>query len=222
MKTGQTVRAAVAGLMVVGLVAAVPAAGVHAAGAKAVPAMANRSSIIVQSDFSKGAGPWPLNQHTNISGGMYNVSASPNHYAQYHPAKPGRLGDGAIAAVMRLGGVGLAGVMGRFHATASNAWSMYVCWISTASTFGCFKDVNDNFTTIIKTQHSASIKANGVNTVILSMVGPDVLFRINGKDVAHYTDKGAVLPAGNWGIFVDSPTNTPVKAHYGAIAIVKA
>lgn len=207
-----------AGLLLAGLVVAAPAVGVKTAHAQANV----NSTLVLKTTFDDNKpGPWPVNQHITVSGGRYNVSVTPGHYSQYHPDKPAKLGDGAIAAMVQLSGSGAAGIMGHFRATPDDKWSMYACFITNKGMFGCVKDVNDSFTPIAKMQHSSAIKVGANNLVVLSFYGGHVLLQINGHDVATYVDKNP-LPAGNWGVFGDNDSKAPFTAHYDAIAIVKA
>lgn len=177
----------------------------------------------MHSTFTDGPGPWPVSTLATVAHGEYNVRVSIGYYAQYYPRVPRRFGDGAIAAIVWLSGKGRGGLMARFHVTSDNKWSMYACWISNKGTFGCLKDVNDTRRALIKETRSAAINRNSTNTIVLTMIGNQLVFRINSQNVATYTDTTHyVLPPGRWGVYGDNNTPNPFTTHYDTIAIDKA
>ena len=178
------------------------------------------ATVILHSTFDADPGAWPITKRAHVAHGYYNIAVETEHYAQYHPDKPTALGNGTIAAAIALGAPGRVGLMARFQATPDDKWSMYACWINNKGMFGCLKDVTDTRTAVVTARRSALIRPNAINTIALSAVGADIVFRVNGQTVAVYTDgASSPLAAGYWGLYVDNNTTSPFTARYQTIAI---
>jgi hypothetical protein len=181
------------------------------------------ATVLLHSTFGMDPGVWPITKRARIVHGYYTIAVDTEHYAQYHPARPSALGDGTIAAAVKVGAPGRVGLMARFHATTDDKWSMYACWIANDGKFGCLKDVTDTRAAIVTARHTAFVRANAINTIALSVIGRDVIFRVNGRLVAVYTDSSSSpLAAGYWGLYLDNNTNSPFTARYQAVAIARS
>jgi S1-C subfamily serine protease len=178
-------------------------------------------SLLVNNSFDgDDVGTWPTGEadgySATVADGAYTLNLDvDNMYLPLHPNESATLGDGAIAVQVRPEGDGFAGVVARY-AENGDARSMYVCWISNSGQFGCSKDVNNEWTVIVKPQASATIKPNEYNKVVLAAVGNEFSFEINDEEVATFTDDA--LTSGGWGVYAET-TPGQFKAHYDHIAI---
>ncbi|HEX6288485.1 MAG TPA: S1C family serine protease [Herpetosiphonaceae bacterium] len=179
--------------------------------------------LVVNNSFDDGdAGTWPTGQEdgysAQVADGAYTVNLTvDNMYLFLHPDEAADIANGAVAAQIRPEGTGLAGVMARYS-EADGKRSMYVCWISNERKFACSKDVNNDWTVMVKPQTHDAIQPDTNNKVVLAVVGNEFSFQINDQEVASFTDDS--LTTGGWGVYAET-TPGNFKAHYDHIAIGK-
>lgn len=179
-------------------------------------------STVVNTTFDgDDVGTWPTGDadglSANVGDGDYNVHLeTAQQYAFIHPDESASLDNGVIAVHVRPEGNGLAGVMARYTETDGNR-SMYVCWINNEGKFGCSKDVNNNWTVIVKPQVSDAVVPNDYNMVTMAVIGNNIVLQINDQNVATITDDS--LTTGAWGVYAEN-YDDPFDAHYNEIAII--
>lgn len=188
-------------------------------------------TALVSSDFVEGEdlSIWATSTDqpdftTQILDGNYVVeilSADPNGYSVFsYPQGANNLGDGAVAARLRVEGDGSAGVMMRRNQTADGVSSMYECHITSNQEYSCWKQVNGEWTEIVPLQRSDAIVPNDFNTVAVGAAGTDFVLQINDADVASWSDDA--VQSGDWGVFVErNGGGASLKAFYDAVVIAR-
>lgn len=177
-------------------------------------------SVLVNNTFDDDTGTWPTGEadgfSATVADGVYTLQLeTDNLYLPLHPEESASLANGVIEVKVRPEGTGLAGVMARYTENG-DARSMYVCWINNAGKFACSKDVNNNWSVLVKPQASAAIKPNENNKLVLAVVGNEFSFQINDEEVAAFTDDA--WTSGSWGVYAET-TPGKFKAHYDHVEI---
>jgi serine protease Do len=175
---------------------------------------------LVTTDFTTDDGNWPLADDENFSAQLAEqhyqvVLKTPQQYLTVTPDRPADLPDGGIAAELRIDeATGYAGVMLRYSKQGDTR-NMYACWISNEGTYGCFKSINDEWTVLIEPTAEPAIKRNDANQVLMSALGNELLFNINGK-VINFSDDS--LANGAAGLYVEN-FDEPLHVSYDSVAI---
>lgn len=185
------------------------------------PTTDDGTNLIVDNSFDDGnAGTWPTGEEegysAQVADGRYSLSlATDNLYLFLHPDESADFADGAIAAQVQAEGDGLAGIMARYS-EADGKRSMYVCWINNERKFACSKDVDNNWTVMVKPQTHEAIQPDTNNKIVLAVVGNEFSFQVNDQELASFTDDS--LATGAWGVYAET-TPGNFKVHYDHIAI---
>jgi uncharacterized delta-60 repeat protein len=137
-----------------------------------------------------------------LARGELRIRADKGWQLLSYPTVAEKLSDGYISATFKASGKGRAGVMARFTATEDDS-TMYVCWLEAPRSFGCHKYVDGAWRSLMEAQ-SQQVRATGVNTIALQIVGTNLLLSINGKNVASVADRDLV--GGAWGVFAEGGT----------------
>jgi hypothetical protein len=181
------------------------------------------TSAVITSDFSEDNGDWPTGDTEDFSGlvvnGQYVMQLkTPQQYLTVSPDAASDVSDGAISTEVTIGGAtGFAGVMMRYK-DENDQRSMYVCWINNSSEFGCSKNVNNSWTVLVSPTNDSVIKPNDVNRITMAVIANNILFDINDKEVASFTDDS--LTGGSAGFYIEN-FDEPVTAYYDNAAIVR-
>jgi S1-C subfamily serine protease len=179
------------------------------------------TKLIVDNSFDdNNPGTWPTGEEdgysAQVADGKYTLSlATDNLYLFLHPDESANFANGAIAAQVQPEGDGLAGIMARYS-EADGKRSMYVCWINNNRKFGCSKDVNNDWTVMVKPQTHDAIQPDTNNKIVLAVVGNEFSFQVNDQELASFTDDA--LTTGAWGVYAET-TPGNFKVHYDHIAI---
>ena len=115
-----------------------------------------------------------------------------------------------------------AGLVVRFSSDSNNAWTYYGCYIAPNDNYDCGVRINDTWTSLVDPTPSQAIKDGQVNTLLLSAVGSTITFKINGTQVASFSD--TQVTAGYVGVEVDAPkegTGGAVFANASAAVVPK-
>lgn len=198
-----------------------PPASEEPATSNGEPTTDDGTNLIVDNSFDDGnAGTWPTGEEegysAQVADGRYSLSlATDNLYLFLHPDESAGFADGAIAAQVQAEGDGLAGIMARYS-EADGKRSMYVCWINNERKFACSKDVDNNWTVMVKPQTHDAIQLDTKNKIVLAVVGNEFSFQVNDQELASFTDDS--LATGAWGVYAET-TPGNFKAHYDHIAI---
>jgi hypothetical protein len=134
-----------------------------------------------------------------------------------YPTAATSLVDGTIRAEVSLEGDGMAGLMARATMNAAGVWSLYACLISSNGDFGCYRELDGEFTEIVPWQPHGAISIDGANLIVLRVAGNALSFEINGAVVATLTDDG-LSRGGAFGTFVQGIT-PGFTARYDRISI---
>lgn len=181
------------------------------------------TSIVVASGFDSDDGEWPTGDNDDFSGlivdGRYEMQLkTPEQYLTVSPDKAGNVGDAAISTEIVIeGSPGYGGVMMRY-AENGDQRSMYVCWINNEGQYGCAKSVNSEWTVLIEPTSDEIIKRDNVNRITMAVIGSELLFDINDKEVFTVTDDS--LTEGAAGFYVEN-FDQPIKVFYDNMAIVE-
>lgn len=161
---------------------------------------------------------------TSVADGRFTINIPPAGLTYYVPADGTEgISDGIVAAEVQPEGSGWAGVIGRYtRAEDGELTTTYYCYITNAGESACYKIVDSEWDLIAPVEANAAIKPNEINTLIMAVVGNQVLFQVNGEIVANVTDD-TPLAAGAWGLTASTTQEVPdFKAHYNEVYIAKS
>ncbi len=175
-------------------------------------------SVVLDSDFSTGdPGTWLTgasgNVSANVQDGTYDLVVKDGSGLYTWADETSDWTDGYISATLKITGPGWAGVAGRVSKTGTK-FTDIVCEIGNAGTYGCYKDVSGQSTTMGKGSSSA-IKRNGINTVALLATGSDFTFFINGKAVKTFT--APEVTEGAWGAYAETDQGSTTTGAFSEI-----
>jgi S1-C subfamily serine protease len=106
--------------------------------------------------------------------------------------------NGTIISNVYIEGDGVAGLLGRW----TSSGDYYDCWIDNGRRFGCFAMEGGTHQPLTKAATSAAIRPNKFNMLTLTMIGGNLLFRVNGETVAEISE--VPFRGGQWGLFVST------------------
>jgi hypothetical protein len=181
------------------------------------------STAVIASDFSEDNGEWPTGENDDFAGkvvdGRYELQLKTSQqYLTVSPDAASDVADGAISTEVTINGAtGYAGVMMRYK-EENEQRSMYICWINNNGQFGCAKNINNSWTPLVSPKADDAVKVNDVNRITLAVIGNNILFDINDKEVASLTDDS--LTGGAAGFYIEN-FDDPVVAYYDNTAIVR-
>ena len=160
-----------------------------------------------QWNFATDDGDWPTGDSDTLTvavgGNAYTITfKQPNLYQVFSPQSVPNATDQAIQSDVMLQGAA-AGLVVRFSSDSNNAWTYYGCYIAPNDNYDCGVRINDTWTSLVDPTPSQAIKDGQVNTLLLSAVGSTITFKINGTQVASFSD--SQVAAGYVGVEVDAP-----------------
>jgi S1-C subfamily serine protease len=188
-----------------------------------LPAAPKAQKPLVDTNFENNAvGPWPTfaqaDWSAKVADGEYTINLVDSNLRRLtYPAGATNLGDGVISADVKLEGRGMAGVMARYGKSGQSN-DLYTCWINSRSQFGCTQIVNGVWTYPVPPQTSTAVKP-GNNQLVLSVIGTQVVFKLNGQEVSRFSDNS--LARGAWGVYTLSSYGN-FTAHYDHVTISQA
>lgn len=174
-------------------------------------------------DFSDGAGDWPLAQTgaytTTASDGVYQMQlVKPGQFLVVTPSGTPLLTNGEISADVALEGPdGYGGVVIRY-ARDGDARSMYLCWLNTAAKFGCSKNVDNKWSVLVGPKADDVIKPDLPNRITLAVEGKQIRFTINGKEVVVLED--ASIKQGSIGLYAEN-ADDPFSVSFDNVTILE-
>lgn len=165
--------------------------------------------VILESDFStEDTGSWMVGEEDGFSSTLEDgrlVQTAEDGTGFFNWAdETDNWTDGYISATIELDGDGFGGLTAKLSREDGN-WFDIICGISTAGTYGCYKEV-DSQNEKMAGGRSSAIKKTGINELALLGVGDEFTFYINGKQVKQFSGEGLV--EGTWGTYVESPQGT--------------
>ena len=181
------------------------------------------TSIVIASGFDSDDGEWPTGDNEDFSGqivtGRYEMQLkTPEQYLTVSPDKASNVGDAAISTEIVIeGSPGYGGVMMRY-AENGDQRSMYACWINNEGQYGCAKAINSEWSVLVEPTSDDIIKRNDVNRITMAVIGSELLFDINDKEVFTGTDDS--LAEGASGFYIEN-FGEPIKVFYDNMAIVE-
>jgi hypothetical protein len=177
--------------------------------------------VLLSSNFDEDTGDWPSGETDDFAGrvvdGHYELELkSAQQYLTSSPDKALNIADAAISSeVLIEGASGFGGVMLRYS-EVDDQRSMYVCWVNNDGKFGCSKAVNNEWTVLVEPTTDAVIKPNDVNRLTLVTIGNQILFDVNDKELASFTDDS--LAEGGAGYYAEN-FDEPLKVKFDNVAI---